>query len=68
MREISTAQTILTVIQKRGTEKQELERVYKLLFNRELYLSAYARLYSNDGAMTEGVTNETMWKQNAEHT
>jgi group II intron reverse transcriptase/maturase len=55
-----TAQTVLTIIQKRGTQKQELERVYKMLFNRELYLSAYARLYSNDGAMTKGATNDTV--------
>jgi group II intron reverse transcriptase/maturase len=55
-----TAKTVLTIIQKRGTQKQELERVYKLLFNRELYLSAYAHLYSNDGAMTKGATNDTV--------
>lgn len=55
-----TAQTILTVIQKRGTQKQEVERIYKLLFNRELYLNAYARLYSNDGAMTKGTNNDTV--------
>ncbi len=55
-----TAQTVLTIIQKRGTQKQELERVYKLLFNRDLYLAAYARLYSNDGAMTKGATDETV--------
>lgn len=55
-----TAQTVLSIIQKRGTQKLELDRVYKLLFNRDLYLAAYARLYSNDGAMTEGATNETV--------
>lgn len=55
-----TAQTILTIIQKRGEQKQEIERVYKLLFNRDLYLAAYARLYSNDGAMTKGATDETV--------
>lgn len=55
-----TAQTILTVIQERGKRKLPLERVYKMLFNRELYLAAYAKLYSNSGAMTKGVTNETV--------
>ena len=55
-----TAQTILTVIQERGKRKLPLERVYKMLFNRELYLAAYAKLYSNGGAMTKGVTNETV--------
>ncbi len=55
-----TAQTILTVIQERGKKKLPLERVYKMLFNRELYLAAYAKLYSNSGAMTKGSTDETV--------
>ena len=55
-----TAKTILTVIQERGKQKKPIERVYKLLFNRELYLNAYAKLYPNNGAMTKGVTDETV--------
>lgn len=55
-----TAETVLTVIQERGKQKKSLERVYKLLFNRELYLTAYAKLYPNDGAMTKGSTDETV--------
>ena len=39
-----TAKTVLTVIQERGKQKKPIERVYKLLFNRELYLNAYAKL------------------------
>ena len=54
-----TAKTILTVIQERGKERKPIERVYKLLFNRELYLNAYAKLYPNKGALTKGVTEET---------
>ncbi len=55
-----TAQTILTIIQDRGKRKLPLERVYKMLFHRELYLAAYAKLYSNNGAMTKGTTEETV--------
>lgn len=55
-----TAKTILTVIHERGKQDKPLERVYKLLFNRELYLIAYAKLYLNNGAMTKGVTEETI--------
>ena len=54
------AETILTVIQDRGKRGLPLERIYRLLFNRELYLRAYARLYPNQGAMTKGSTNETV--------
>lgn len=55
-----TAQTILSVIQERGKQKQPLEKVYKLLYNRDLYLRAYAKLYPNSGAMTKGSTDETV--------
>lgn len=55
-----TAKTILTVIHERGKQDKPLERVYKLLFNRELYLIAYAKLYPNNGAMTKGATEETI--------
>src|SRR5437588_8284780 len=54
-----TAKTILELIGKRGEKGLPLERVYKLLFNRNLYLEAYGKIYRNKGAMTHGVTDET---------
>jgi len=54
-----TAETILTLIQERGNRGLPLERVYKLLFNKDLYLKAYGKIYRNTGAMTHGVTEET---------
>src|SRR5215470_6991387 len=54
------AQTILGLIQERGRKGLPLERVYRLLFNRELYLTAYGRIYRNAGAMTKGTTQETV--------
>jgi group II intron reverse transcriptase/maturase len=37
-----------------------LERLYRQLFNPELYLRAYGKIYRNDGAMTLGVNEETV--------
>jgi group II intron reverse transcriptase/maturase len=54
-----TANTILELIGKRGEKGLPLERVYKLLFNRNLYLQAYGKIYRNTGAMTHGITDET---------
>lgn len=54
------AETILTVIRERGKRGLPLERVYRLLFNPDLYLRAYGRLYSNQGALTRGSTAETV--------
>jgi len=37
-----------------------LEDIYRQLYNPDLYLHAYGRLYRNDGALTPGVTAETV--------
>ncbi len=55
-----TAQTILELIRERGKKRLPLERVYRLLFNPDLYLMAYGTIYRNQGAMTKGATEETV--------
>ena len=55
-----TAETVLNIIRDRGQRGLPLERVYRHLYNRELYLLAYSKLYRNDGAMTPGATPETV--------
>jgi group II intron reverse transcriptase/maturase len=54
------AETVLGVIRERGRQGLPLERLYRQLFNKELFLVAYKRIYSNAGAMTPGVTRETV--------
>jgi group II intron reverse transcriptase/maturase len=54
------ADSIYAVMQERGKKGQTLERLYRMLFNPNLYLQAYAKLYPNKGAMTPGVTEETV--------
>jgi len=54
------AETILNIIRERGQRGLPLERVYRLLFQRDLYLCAYAKLYANKGAMTRGANEETV--------
>jgi len=60
VREMRNADTTLIVIRNRGERGLQLERVYRSLFNPDLYLLAYANLYSNQGAMTKGTTGETV--------
>jgi len=60
VREMRTAETILNIIQDRGKRKLPLDDVYRQLYNPAMYLRAYARLYKNDGAMTPGMTEETV--------
>jgi group II intron reverse transcriptase/maturase len=55
-----TAETILTLIRERGQRGLPLEKVYRLLYQRALYLRAYGKLYRNAGALTEGTTTETV--------
>src|SRR5688572_29510731 len=59
VRVMRNAETILNVIRERGSRGLPLERVYRLLFNRELFLLAYSRIAKNVGALTPGVTAET---------
>jgi len=43
------AAAILEIIQERGRKGLPLERVYRLLFNRELFLTAYRQYTGNGG-------------------
>ena len=60
VREMRTAETILNIIQDRGKRKLPLDDVYRQLYNPDMYLRSYAKLYPNDGAMTPGMTEETV--------
>jgi group II intron reverse transcriptase/maturase len=54
------AETVLGVLRERGRRGLPCDELYRQLFNPQLYLLAYGRLYSNDGAMTAGVDGETV--------
>ena len=55
-----TAETILNIIQDRGKRQLPLDDVYRQLYNPAMYLRSYAKLYNNEGAMTPGITEETV--------
>jgi len=57
---MQTADKLLDIYQKRGAKGLPLERVYRQLFDPELYLRAYGKIYRNFGAMTRGTTEETV--------
>jgi retron-type reverse transcriptase len=52
--------TLLSIIRTRGQRGLPLTNVYRMLYNKNLYLTAYGKLYRNDGAMTKGATPETV--------
>jgi group II intron reverse transcriptase/maturase len=54
------AETVLDVIRERGRRGLPIERLYRQLFNPQLFLLAYGRIYANKGSMTPGVTPETV--------
>jgi hypothetical protein len=54
------AEALLRIIHERGERGLPLERLYRHLFNPELYLRAYGKIYRNDGAMTPGANAETV--------
>ena len=57
---MQNAELILDVYRQRGSRGLPVEGIYRQLFNPDLYLRAYGRIYRNDGAMTPGVTVETV--------
>ena len=56
---MQSAGTVLDVLRERGRRGLPLDELYRQLFNPQLYLLAYGRIYSNKGAMTPGPDAET---------
>jgi group II intron reverse transcriptase/maturase len=57
---MQNAATVLGVLRERGRRGLPCDELYRQLFNPQLYLLAYGRIYANQGAMTPGVTQETV--------
>jgi group II intron reverse transcriptase/maturase len=53
------AETVLGILRERGGKGLPCEELYRQLFNPQLYLLAYGRIYANHGAMTAGASQET---------
>ena len=57
---MQSAETVLGVLRERGRRGLPCNELYRQMFNPELYLLAYGRIYSNAGAMTPGASAETV--------
>ncbi|CAL9639906.1 reverse transcriptase domain-containing protein [Streptomyces sp. enrichment culture] len=53
-------ETVLGVLRERGRRGLPCDELYRQLFNPQWCLLAYGRIYANHGAMTPGVTKETV--------
>lgn len=53
------AETVLGILRERGRKGLPCEELYRQMFNTQLYLLAYGRIYANHGAMTAGASQET---------
>jgi len=53
------AETVLGILRERGRRGLPCEELYRQMFNPQLYLLAYGRVYANHGAMTPGSSQET---------
>ena len=56
---MQSAETVLGVLRDRGRKGLPCNELYRQMFNRDLYLLAYGRIYANQGAMTPGADEET---------
>ena len=57
---MQNAEAVLAVLRDRGRRGLPLDELYRQMFNPSMYLLAYGRIYANKGAMTPGVTQETV--------
>ena len=53
------AEVVLEILRERGRKGLPCDELYRQMFNKDLYLMAYGRIYSNKGAMTPGADSET---------
>jgi retron-type reverse transcriptase len=56
---MQTTEVVLNVLRERGRKGLPCTQLYRQLFNKDLYLMAYGNIYSNQGAMTPGASEET---------
>jgi group II intron reverse transcriptase/maturase len=57
---MQSAEVVLGVLRERGRRGLPCEELFRQMFNPQLYLLAYGRIYANKGAMTPGTTPETV--------
>ena len=57
---MQSAATVLGILRERGRRGLPCDELYRQLFNPQLYLLAYGRIYANKGAMTPGAGGETV--------
>jgi group II intron reverse transcriptase/maturase len=57
---MQSAEQILQAVRKLGEKRVPLTRVYRCLFNENLFLAAYNKLYRNEGALTPGTVEDTV--------
>lgn len=60
VREMRNAEHVLNAIQRRSRRGVPLTDVYRQLYNRNLYLKAYGKLYANQGGLTKGSNEDTV--------
>lgn len=54
-------QKVLNSLAKHGNASDyKYERLYRLLYNQEMYVMAYQKIYANEGNMTKGIDEKTI--------
>ena len=51
---------LISLAKHSGNKDYKYERLYRLLYNEEMYLCAYQKIYANEGNMTKGTDNQTI--------
>lgn len=57
---MQTAESVLTAINSKGRKGMPITRLYRQLYNTNLYEAAYGKIYANHGATTPGVDSQSL--------
>lgn len=59
---MQNANMILSILNQKSKNDEDyvFQRIYRNLYNQEFYINAYAKIYSKEGNMTEGVDGKTI--------
>jgi group II intron reverse transcriptase/maturase len=57
---MQSTENVLKVMRSRGEQGKPLERLYRQLYNPEMYELAYSKIYANRGSITRGTSEETL--------
>lgn len=57
---MQNSETVLINLSKQALKENYIhDRLYRILYNPQMYITAFSNIYKNDGSATAGIDNQT---------